>query len=46
MSVIEFRKQFTDKSQLQTIYLTFESLAKPNTPYADLIRILNPNEEH
>jgi hypothetical protein len=46
MSVIEFRKQFTDKSQLQTIYSTFESLAKPNTPYADLIRILNPNEEH
>jgi hypothetical protein len=41
MSVIEFRKQFTDKSQIQTIYSTFESVAKPKTPYDELLKLLN-----
>jgi hypothetical protein len=44
MSVIEFRKQFTDKAQLQAIYSTFESVTKPNTPYAELIKLISQEE--
>lgn len=44
MSVIEFRKQFTDKSQIQTIHSTFESVAKPKTPYEELIKLLNSQQ--
>ena len=41
MSVIEFCKQFdADKTQLQTIYSTFEPVAKPGTPYEDLLKLL------
>lgn len=42
MSVIEFCKQFNDKTQLHTIYTTFESIAKPGTPYEELIKLLGP----
>lgn len=39
MAVIEFCKQFIgDKQQIQQI---FESVAKPGTPYAELINLLN-----
>ena len=41
MSVIEFRKQFQDKQQLDSIYKTFEAIAKPDTPYLELINLLN-----
>ena len=41
MSVIEFRRQFSDPAQLQSIKATFESVARPNTPYAELIKLLN-----
>jgi hypothetical protein len=44
MSVIEFRKQFSDKSQLQTIITTFETLVNQENavegPYQELIKLL------
>jgi hypothetical protein len=45
MSVIEFRKQLQDKSQIQSIYSTFESVSKPGTPYDELIKLLNSQEQ-
>jgi hypothetical protein len=40
MSVIEFCKQFKEKSQLATITSTFEAVAKPGTPYEELLKLL------
>jgi hypothetical protein len=40
MSVIEFCKQFADKTQVQTIYAAFEAVAKPGTPYEELLKLL------
>jgi hypothetical protein len=45
MSVIEFRKQFSDKSQTQSIYSTFESVAKPGTPYDELLKLLSSQQD-
>jgi hypothetical protein len=45
MSVIEFRKQFKDKTQIQMIHKTFETLAKQGTPYAELTKLLNFENE-
>jgi len=40
MAVIEFSKQLQDKAQVSSIYKTFESVAKPDTPYIELVKIL------
>jgi hypothetical protein len=41
MAVIEFRKQFQDVKQLQEIYAIFEAVAKPDTPYSELIKLMD-----
>ena len=45
MSVIEFRKQFQDTTQLQSIYTIFEAVAKPGTPYAELVNLMDIHGE-
>lgn len=41
MSVIEFRKQLSDKTQIQSLLSTFEAVARPKTPYDELVKLLN-----
>ena len=45
MSVIEFRKQFQDMTQIQIIYSSFESVSKPGTPYDELLKLLSSQDK-
>ena len=46
MSVIEFRKQFQDRSQIQQIFSIFESVSRSGTPYEQLINLLNSHDNN